>query len=85
MARRLLGAIGIGATLVVLSLAALLTLSDWGALPLPLLLAACLAGLLTIAAMGAVGYRLGREAGRGVWSSTWRGVRMMLGAAWDIF
>jgi hypothetical protein len=85
MARRWLGALGIGAAMVVLSLAALLALGDWGTLPRPLFLAACLAGLMTVTGMGAIGYRLGREAGRGVRSSVWRGFRMMFGAAWDIF
>ncbi len=85
MARRWLSALGIGAALVVLSLAALLALNDWDALAAPLLLAACMAGLLTVTVMGAVGFLLGREEGRGFWSSAWRGVRMMVGAAFDIF
>ena len=59
-------------------------LHDGDELAAPLLLAACLAGLLTVTVMGAVGFLLGREEGRGFWSSVWRGVRMMVGAAFDI-
>ena len=58
--------------------------SGGDALSEPLLLASGLACLLTAAVMGVVGYRLGREEGRGLWSSVRRGVRMVLRAALDL-
>ena len=71
---------------VVLICALIVSLTDAGLqLPVPLVLGALLISLLFLVVVAVLGFLRGRDQGKGFWSSTWRGIRLLVRAVFDLF